>query len=61
MFSKEYIKIWYLVSSLLEAPTSLPYLLVISQLIPQAKSSKVWTSCTSSLDLEELIRIPSQS
>lgn len=58
MFSKEYTKVWYLVSSLPEAPVSLPSLLITSQLIPQAKSSKV---CTSSLDLEELIRIPFQS
>lgn len=54
MFSEEYTKVWYLVSSLPKALTSLPYLLAISQLIPQAKPNKVWTSCTSSLDLERV-------
>lgn len=40
MFSEEYTKVWYLVSSLPKALTSLPYLLAISQLIPQAKPNK---------------------
>lgn len=40
MFSEEYTKVWYPVSSLPKALTSLPYLLAISQLIPQAKPNK---------------------